>query len=176
VAEDDAAQLRRPEGGVGDLVGHAEAEGEVGEVGERGVLLLVEVDRRIGTRVVQPRVPEQVDGVHAQPPDGDREQADDGVDDPCRTRGGPAAEHDRDPRQAGEPADDDDDVVPGAVAVATLDLLPGCWRVMAQEVREQRHGEGETGDEEADEQARDQCIGGSEGYKHCDDTCDKRCQ
>ena len=43
---------------------------------------------------------------------------------------------------------------------------------MAEEVREQRHREGETRNDEADEQARQECIRGSEGYKHCDDTQD----
>jgi hypothetical protein len=64
------AELGGAQFGVGDLEGHPDGEGQVGEVGEPrlgGGVAVVEVDALTTTGVVQQRIPQCEDRVHDRP-------------------------------------------------------------------------------------------------------------
>lgn len=75
------AQSRTPnrlggEIGVGDLEGHANREGEISEVPVIGSIGLVEVNSAWFILIVEARVVEREDGVHAEPTKHDADQSD----------------------------------------------------------------------------------------------------
>ena len=75
-----ATDFARLQVGVGDLIGHAECECEIGEVEVTGRVVLIEVDAARGVAVVQPGVAQGVHRVHDQPRGDDAADADRGRD------------------------------------------------------------------------------------------------
>ena len=168
-----------PEVGVGDLVGHAEVEGEVGEVREGRVLVLVEVDGRRRARVVDAGVAQHVDGVDAEPADGDAPtptSASMTWAPPCAW---PPTSRMPTPARLASPTRMTTTSYHAASPSRPCTFARVARGVVAQDVDEQRHGEGEPADDEAGEGVgRGRAVAGpsgtSEPGEHADDDSRRR--